>query len=139
MTNCKSNNNSSVKPVVLNFQGFDKNMAKATNTKNRMASIKEKISASILSNINYEKSGTQLSASMRMLSDTDTHTVVTLRCGAYKVLQNTVLKSEYNHIEILEGLQYMLDKGQFDEQITAYMNRKFKKSSSKSEKAKIAE
>ena len=33
MTNCKSNNNSSVKPMILNFQGFDKNMAKATNTK----------------------------------------------------------------------------------------------------------
>mgnify|MGYP004469164913 FL=1 len=137
MTNNKSNETSNNESIItLNFRGYDKNMETAAKSKNKLQLVKAKIEASINSNLTYEKDNSALPASMKMLKDVGDYTVITLRCGAYKIFQNTVLKSEYNHIQILDGLKSMLNGGQFDEQIAAYANKKTKKVSAKKDAKK---
>ena len=91
MTGCKTNKTED-KKVSLNFCGYDKNIAKATKFNDKVAEIKKKIEASIQKNINAINEKAELANSIRMLQDTDTHTVITLRCGAYKIFQNTTKK-----------------------------------------------
>ena len=128
MANCKTNKTEENK-VSLNFCGYDKNIAKATKFNDKVAEIKKKIEASIQKNINAINEKAELANSIRMLQDTDTHTVITLRCGAYKIFQNTTKKGEYSHIEILEKLKIMLNQGDFDKEITAYAKKSKKKTS----------
>ena len=129
MTGCKTNKTED-KKVSLNFCGYDKNIAKATKFNDKVAEIKKKIEASIQKNINAINEKAELANSIRMLQDTDTHTVITLRCGAYKIFQNTTKKGEYTHMEILEKLKIMLNQGDFDKEIIAYAKKNKKKTKS---------
>lgn len=128
-SNTASSNVADIKPVKLEFRGYDKNMDKASQFKRKVATIKNKIADSIQKNMTFEKDGSQLPASMRMLEDTDTHTVITLRCGAYKIFQNTTTLNQYSHLQILVSLDEMLKNGAFDKEIIAYANKKIKKKS----------
>ena len=110
-SNTASSNVADIKPVKLEFRGYDKNMDKASQFKRKVATIKNKIADSIQKNMTFEKDGSQLPASMRMLEDTDTHTVITLRCGAYKIFQNTTTLNQYSHLQILVSLYEMLKNG----------------------------
>lgn len=128
MANCKTNKTEGNK-VSLNFCGYDKNIAKATKFNDKVAEIKKKIEASIQKNINAINEKAELANSIRMLQDTDTHTVITLRCGAYKIFQNTTKKGEYTHLHILNSLKDMLHQGDFDKEIIAYAKKSKKKTS----------
>ena len=126
MTGCKTNKTED-KKVSLNFCGYDKNIAKATKFNDKVAEIKKKIEASIQKNINAINEKAELANSIRMLQDTDTHTVITLRCGAYKIFQNTTKKGEYTHLHILNSLKDMLHQGDFDKEIIAYAKKSKKR------------
>lgn len=141
-----TNNNSSV--MDLEFDGYDANVRKNNAFKKKIEDIKSKISSSITKNINYENGKSQLSTSFKILEDTDTHTLITLRCGSNKIFQNTTKLNQYTHIQILNSLQAMLDSGKLDEYVTAYAkgnplvekttSKKSKKSSTKSKKTSAA-
>ena len=91
---------------------------------NKIKSIKGKISQSITKNINYENGKSELNKSFRILEDTDTHTVINLRCGSKKIFQNTTKLGQYSHVQILNSLQGMLNSGKLDEYVVAYANGK---------------
>lgn len=137
-SNSNTNNNGSY--TKLEFSGFDPNVQKTNAFNKKLADIKSKISSSIKKNINYENGKSNLTNAFKILEDTDGYTVITLRCGSNKVLQNTTPKGKYSHIEILNSLQAMLDHGEFDKEVTAYASKSStkkskKKSSTKSKKS----
>ena len=137
-SNSSTNNNGSY--TKLEFSGFDPNVQKTNAFNKKVADIKSKISSSIKKNINYENGKSNITNAFKILEDTDGYTVITLRCGSNKVLQNTTQKSKYSHIEILNSLQAMLDNGDFDKEVIAYASKSStkkskKKTSTKSKKA----
>lgn len=117
-----SSTNKSTNYIELEFDGYDKNVKIKNDFENKMKEIKNKISQSITKNINYENGKAELSKSLRILEDTDTHTVINLRCGSKKMYQNTTIKGKYTHLQILNSLQGMLDNGKLDEYVKAYAN-----------------
>lgn len=123
MANTK-NMNSANEIVDLVFDGYDSKVKAKNDFENKVKAIKEKISLSITKNINFENGKSDLTKSLRILEDTDTHTVINLRCGAYKVFQNTTKKGDYTHLQILNSLQAMLNSGKLDEYVNAYANGK---------------
>lgn len=108
--------------IELEFDGYDPKVKAKNDFDKKVSEIKEKISQSITKNINFENGKSNLPTSMRILSDTDTHTVINLRCGSKKVFQETTLKGKYTHLQILNSLQGMLDCGKLDENVIAYAN-----------------
>ena len=122
MTNTTSIKNDN-KIVKLQFEGFNDKACKNNEFKKRLEGVKVKISNSISKNISYVEGKINLTPSLRILSDTDTHTVIKLRCGAYKVFQNTIKKDSATHIETLNSLQSMLNQGDFDSSIETYCKR----------------
>ena len=106
----------------LQFDGYDSKVKVKNDFEKKLKDIKDKISQSITKNINYENGKSDLSKSFRILEDTDTHTVINLRCGSKKLFQNTTKLGQYSHIEILNSLQGMLNSGKLDEYVKAYAN-----------------
>ena len=135
-----SNTNNNGSYTKLEFSGFDPNVQKTNAFNKKIADIKSKISSSIKKNINYENGKSNITNAFKILEDTDGYTVITLRCGSNKVLQDTTPKNKYTHIEILNSLQAMLDHGDLDEKVIAYANKSNakktkRKTSTKSKKA----
>ena len=133
-SNSSTNNNTSY--VKLEFSGFDPNVQKTNAFNKKIADIKSKISSSITKNINYENGKSNITNAFKILEDTDGYTVITLRCGANKVMQNTIPANQYNHIQILQSLQGMLEHGDFDDDIVKYANRSNTKKTKKSKSTK---
>lgn len=106
----------------LQFDGYDSKVKVKNDFEKKLKDIKDKISQSITKNINYENGKSDLNKSFRILEDTDTHTVINLRCGSKKLFQNTTKLGQYSHIEILNSLQGMLNSGKLDEYVKAYAN-----------------
>ena len=119
-----SNTNKTSDFVELQFDGYDSNVKAKNDFENKVKSIKGKISQSITKNINYENGKSALNKSFRILEDTDTHTVINLRCGSKKIFQNTTKLGQYSHVQILNSLQGMLNSGKLDEYVVAYANGK---------------
>jgi hypothetical protein len=133
-SNSSTNNNTSY--IKLEFSGFDPNVQKTNAFNKKIADIKSKISSSITKNINYENGKSNITNAFKILEDTDGYTVITLRCGANKVMQNTIPANQYNHIQILQSLQGMLEHGDFDDDIVKYANRSNTKKTKKSKSTK---
>ena len=119
-----SNTNKTSDFVELQFDGYDSKVQAKNDFENKVKSIKGKISQSITKNINYENGKSELNKSFRILEDTDTHTVINLRCGSKKIFQNTTKLGQYSHVQILNSLQGMLNSGKLDEYVVAYANGK---------------
>lgn len=119
-----SNTNKTSDFVELQFDGYDSKVKAKNDFENKVKSIKGKISQSITKNINYENGKSELNKSFRILEDTDTHTVINLRCGSKKIFQNTTKLGQYSHVQILNSLQGMLNSGKLDEYVVAYANGK---------------
>lgn len=120
----KSNTSETVNFIELQFDGYDSKVKAKNDFENKIKEIKKKISHSITKNINFENGKSDLAKSMRILEDTETHTVINLRCGSKKLFQNTTILGKYSHIQILESLQGMLNAGKFDDYVVAYANGK---------------
>lgn len=133
-SNSSTNNNGSY--VKLEFTGFDPNVQKTNAFNKKITDIKSKISSSITKNINYENGKSNITNAFKILEDSGDYTVITLRCGSNKVLQNTIPTSQYNHIQILQSLQAMLEHGDFDEDIVKYANKSSTRKSKKSKTTK---
>lgn len=133
-SNSSTNNNTSY--IKLEFSGFDPNVQKTNAFNKKIADIKSKISSSITKNINYENGKSNITNAFKILEDTDGYTVITLRCGANKVMQNTIPTNQYNHIQILQSLQGMLEHGDFDDDIVKYANRSNTKKTKRSKSTK---
>ncbi len=131
-----SNTNNNGSYIKLEFSGFDPNVQKTNAFNKKIADIKSKISSSITKNINYENGKSNITNAFKILEDTDGYTVITLRCGANKVMQNTIPANQYNHIQILQSLQGMLEHGDFDDDIVKYANRSNTKKTKKSKSTK---
>ena len=101
---------------------YDSKVKVKNDFEKKLKDIKDKISQSITKNINYENGKSDLNKSFRILEDTDTHTVINLRCGSKKLFQNTTKLGQYSHIEILNSLQGMLNSDKLDEYVKAYAN-----------------
>ncbi len=123
MTNT-SKENKTTSYITLEFDGYDSKVKAKNDFENKIKDIKKKISQSITKNINFENGKSDLSKSMRILEDTETHTVINLRCGSKKLYQNTTKINQYSHIEILNSLQGMLNAGDLDDYVVAYANGK---------------
>ena len=122
--------------IELEFDGYDPKVKAKNDFDKKVSEIKSKISQSITKNINFENGKSNLPTSMRILEDTDTHTVINLRCGSKKVYQNTTVKGKYSHLQILNSLQGMLDSKKLDEYVIAYANgRPMVQASSKKKKS----
>ena len=119
-----SNTNKTSDFVELQFDVYDSKVKAKNDFENKIKSIKGKISQSITKNINYENGKSALNKSFRILEDTDTHTVINLRCGSKKIFQNTTKLGQYSHVQILNSLQGMLNSGKLDEYVVAYANGK---------------
>ena len=117
-----SNISKSTDYIELEFDGYDSKVKAKNDFENKIKNIKDKITQSITKNINYENGKSDLSKSFRILEDTDTHTVINLRCGAKKIYQNTTILNKYTHLQILDSLQGMLNAGKLDEHVRAYAN-----------------
>ena len=117
-----SNTSKTADFIELEFDGYDSKVKVKNDFENKIKSIKDKITLSITKNINYENGKSELNKSFRILEDTDTHTVINLRCGSKKLFQNTTIKGKYTHIQILNSLQGMLNSGKLDEYVKAYAN-----------------
>lgn len=128
-TSAKSNN---LKPIEIQYTGWNEAVAKSFNKKNKMDDVKSKILSTIEKNIEfYATTGKNLSPTVRILKDAEEYTTIILRCGTFPIWRNTVRKGVYSEIDVLNDLKNKVNADFFKNEIEAYLNKGKNKASVK--------